>query len=498
MTELFNTKLEKINNSLNDGGYSQNSGKIYKLLDKDKNRLMIGDKLIDFYIQKGTSYDSPGIYYLRFERAGLVVGNKPTVIDKISNMSIGSNKKNTTEVLEHLDTDIGFDVTERYLVGGFKTKAEMDLISINNNMDVKTINEVLDWCNKYLTDEHKIIFKYLLLSPFIRLLRDDHKYPREVVKACILEGKPKAFKTGLINLCRNVYDETKTINFNESPSVQSMPGLRNKLNSIVGINLVDESNSKILSQKSNFKREFEDLIKLHFDKNLPQISSDTTGTNLMQENNSLLCITWNDRATVVHALKDRLIKLWFDEDFKTEEDIREIYNWKTGLVDFGKLFINYFKEDYDYLMNIDNPNHMINHVLEKINTTYNIQLDWLIDVEIIYESEVSTEWINDLWKEWIYYYQDNGEDIDEFNRLSYVHSVNKNSVLLYQTRFTKYVATELAHDSGISNEHILKAIECVEPVESNYGNSPVYLINIKLLEEQLSRDKYEKLDVNVN
>ena len=66
MTELFNTKLEKINNSLNDGGYSQNSGKIYKLLDKDKNRLMIGDKLIDFYIQKGTSYDSPGIYYLRF------------------------------------------------------------------------------------------------------------------------------------------------------------------------------------------------------------------------------------------------------------------------------------------------------------------------------------------------------------------------------------------------------------------------------------------------
>ena len=55
---------------------------------------MIGDKLIDFYIQKGTSYDSPGIYYLRFERVGLVVGNKPTVIDKISNMSIGSNKKN--------------------------------------------------------------------------------------------------------------------------------------------------------------------------------------------------------------------------------------------------------------------------------------------------------------------------------------------------------------------------------------------------------------------
>ena len=57
------------------------------------------------------------------------------------------------------------------------------------------------------------------------------------------------------------------------------------------------------------------------------------------------------------------------------------------------------------------------------------------------------------------------------------------------------MATELAHDSGISNEHILKAIECVEPVESTKGNSPIYRISIKLLEEQLTKDKYEKLDI---
>ena len=405
-------------------------------------------------------------------------GKKDDIIDQMMKNELAWNELNLKEFIYKFTFENSDDNTKEGVVGGYCSWN--DIKKPSNNDDITSLT---DYFKNQLTSKHLEVIKSLLLIPFHYILRNDQKYmSREIVQFVVICGTPSAFKTGIVNIVRNMFDFYNTIPIDAGGTPSSYASLRNAINDNIGFLMCDESNGVFLDNNKKFtnnnKAPVENLLKGIFQTNIPNVSSQTTGQNLTQHYNATPIFTWNDDFKKTEALKDRCICIEFKEPFhKKGKNLFNINEQKDNLLAFGHAFAYCFKKHWKELKEERNWEELVNRILGYMQEEYNIDTQFLINTKVT-EKETNIDIEEMFFNRMHYKFRQipnlesyiEGKKINPtiFDKLdvNFIKQYNSKSIYCYKTQFINYIRDKVAEDGGLTEKHIEKVFNA----ESKYAN----------------------------
>lgn len=320
----------------------------------------------------------------------------------------------------------------------------------------------------------------------------------------VICGTPSAFKTGIVNIVRNMFDFHNTIPIDEGGTPSSYASLRNAINDNIGFLMCDESNGVFLDNNKKFSNTniapVENLLKGIFQTNIPNVSSQTTGQNLTQHYNATPIFIWNDDFKKTEALKDRCICIEFKEQFnKQYKNLFDIDEQKDNLLAFGHTFAYCFKEHWEELKKERNWEVLVDKILQYMHDEYDIDTEFLIKTKV--EEKNTSLDIEEMFYNRMHYKFRQipnieayiaGENITHtlFDKLdvNFIKEYNSKSIYCYKTQFIKYIRDKVAEDSGLTEKHIEETFN----IEGKYANGTMcYRFEIKDFISKVNKFKKE-------
>ena len=309
-------------------------------------------------------------------------GKKDDIIDQIMKNDLAWDELKLKEFIYKFTFENSERYTKQGVVGGY---CSWNNIKKPEKRDITTLTNYL---KNELTQKHLEVIKSLLLIPFHYILRHEIDYPsRKVVRFVVICGVPSAFKNGIVNIVRNMFDFYRTIPINEGGTPSSYASLRNAINDNIGFLMCDESNGVFLDGNKKFRNTniapVENLLKGIFQIDIPNVSSQTTGKNLTQHYNATPIFIWNDDFKKTEALKDRCICIEFKEPFNRNfENLFNASKQKKNLLAFGDTFAYCFKNHWEELRNEVEWEKLVDKILKYMQEEYDIDTEFLREIQI--------------------------------------------------------------------------------------------------------------------
>lgn len=303
-----------------------------------------------------------------------------------------------------------------------------------------------DYIKNELERKHHEVIKSLMLIPFHWILRQDEGYAgRSKIRFVVLYGAPGAFKNGVVNIVRNMFDFYNTIPIDDGGAPKTYASLRNELSDNLGIVMCDESDGAFIDKNKKFKNSsdvpVENLLKGIFQEHLPKVSTQEIGKNTKQKFHGTPVFIWNDDFKKTKALEDRCFALYFDKQFNTGyKNLFDINEHKKAAVYFGKAFASCLKKYWkDELRKYTEFEQLINAIYFHMKEDYKIDVDFLIKTEIEEEDEFL-----DIFD--IFFDRMHNKIRNIFNYQAYIINENEAKdelwdLLSAETSFIKYIGT---------------------------------------------------------
>ena len=405
-------------------------------------------------------------------------GKKDDIIDQIMKNDLAWDELKLKEFIYKFTFENSERYTKQGVVGGY---CSWNNIKKPEKRDITTLTNYL---KNELTQKHLEVIKSLLLIPFHYILRHEIDYPsRKVVRFVVICGVPSAFKNGIVNIVRNMFDFYRTIPINEGGTPSSYASLRNAINDNIGFLMCDESNGVFLDGNKKFRNTniapVENLLKGIFQIDIPNVSSQTTGKNLTQHYNATPIFIWNDDFKKTEALKDRCICIEFKEPFNRNfENLFNASKQKKNLLAFGNTFAYCFRNHWEELRNEIEWEKLVDKILKYMQEEYDIDTEFLREIQIE-EKETSIDIEEMFYNRMHYKFRQvynieayiEGDTINHniFEKLDidFLYSHNSKSVYFYKNQFINYIRDKVAEDGGLTEQHIEEAFNIKTTTKSN-------------------------------
>ena len=435
--------------------------------------------------------------------------SKDNIVESIVRNDLGWNKYHVKDFIYKLTYTFSVDNTEQGVVGGY---SEWDNIQTVSKKKLRDISELTNYFKNKLSKKHLEVIKSLMLIPFHWILRQDNNYMgRGIIKFVVLHGAPSAFKNGIVNIVRNMFDFYSTIPIDASGTPNTYASLRNSINDNIGFVLCDESDNAFIDENKKFKSQsdssVENLLKMVFQEGMPSVSEET-GKNLKQKFRGTPIFIWNDDFKKTKALEDRCIVLCFEKQFEIDfENFFDINYYKKDLLYFGNVFASCLKEHWeDELRKIRDYEELINTVFKYMAEEYNIDTSFLIDTKIDEENEfldIFDIFYNRMHSKFHeihnveHYVNETGINNDVFDKMKvdFIKTIGKTDIYVNKNRFINYIKYHVAKDGGLLIEQIEKKFDLGEVVKRE--NVECYKINIEDFLDNINKhgdDKEEKVE----
>lgn len=426
-------------------------------------------------------------------------GTKGKIIKNIINNDLGWSETYVRDFIYKLAYTHSNDNTKMGVVGGYES---WDNIKIMPKDKLRDISELTNYFKNKLTKKHLEVIKSTIFIPFHWILRQDKNYMgRGIIKFVVIHGVPAAFKNGIVNIVRNMFDFHTTIPIDEGGTPNTYASLRNSINDNIGFVLCDESDNAFIDENKKFRSQtdnsVENLLKMVFQAGMPSVSEET-GKNLEQEFRGTPIFIWNDDFKKTKALEDRCIVLCFEEQFNLKyEDLFDIEKFKEDLLYFGAVFASCLKEHWKgELDKIREYEEIINTVFKYMKEDYNIDTDFLIKTKIKEENKFVdifdifyNRMHNKLHKIYNLEHYIDGDKINNkvFDKMevNFIKHIGKKELYVNQNRFIDYIRYHVAKDGGLLIEQIEEIFDLGETVKK--GNVNCYKININTFMQNINK-----------
>lgn len=524
-------KKAKDSNEYNIDGYILDNGIYYKVDFRNGELVreydVLNAEIVDFKRITDFSKDTTNHFEIKLSETPDANGHrekyffkdtKSNIVRSLINNDLAWNEQYLKNFIYKFIMNNSAKYTEQGVIGGYSSFNDIKEPSEVN------ISELTDYFKNILTKKHLEVIKATILIPFHWILRDDDDYmSRGIVKFVVLHGAPSAFKNGIVNIVRNMFDFYNNIPIDDSGTPNTYASLRNAINDNLGFVLCDESNNVFLDDDRKFRAQadnsVENLLKGIFQKRMPAVSSKEIGDNIKQNFHGTPIFIWNDDFKRTEALKDRCFVLCFNHRFNDDyENLFSVKHFKKQLLFFGEAFAWCLASNWNEgkkLRNIRDYETLINNVFELMYQKFKIDTQFLIDTKIVESDDVIN--IKDIFFNRMHYKLYSIHNLNQYvneaginknvfdlMHLDFLKAKDKKGIYVYfnKNKFINYIRDKVANDGGLRIDQIEEVFDFEvnnnvkgdeEEIKEkkhifNISNVPCYKYKIKTFIEECTTD----------